>query len=191
MGPSAIATLHARCDAGDEDARWVVAARTGDADAILRLLARHRPPLVRLLTGVAGDLATAEDLAQEAFLLAFRHLGQLRDPARFYPWVRRLALRHALHRLRRRREVASEAALEPDTPADPIRRAETRLAVHAVLQRLPVELRVTLILREMEQLDYQEIADALKIPLGTVRSRLFAARKQFKQMWRELEEGEC
>jgi RNA polymerase sigma-70 factor, ECF subfamily len=190
MGPSAIAALHARCDAGDEDARWVAAARAGDADATLRLLARHRPPLVRLLTGVAGDLATAEDLAQEAFLLALRHLGQLRDPARFYPWVRRLALRHAMHRLRQRREVTREEAVEPDVPLDPIRRAETRLAVHEVLGRLPVELRVTLVLRELEQLEYQEIADALKIPVGTVRSRLFAARRQFKSLWRELEEGE-
>jgi RNA polymerase sigma-70 factor (ECF subfamily) len=188
---SATAVLPGAGDPGSADeARWVAAARAGDAGATLRLLNRCRPPLLRLLTGVTGDLALAEDLAQEAFLQAFRHLGQLRDVSRFYPWVRRTALRLAIHRLRRRREMTVEWPAETEPGIDPARRAETRLAVQAVLGALPVELRVTLVLRELEQLDYEEIAEALAIPVGTVRSRLFNARQRFKRLWREMEESQ-
>jgi RNA polymerase sigma-70 factor, ECF subfamily len=187
---SATAVLPIAGDSGSADeARWVAAARTGDASATLRLLNRCRPPLLRLLTGVTGDLGLAEDLAQDAFLQAFRRLGQLRDPTRFYPWVRRTALRLAMHRLRQRREVTVEWPVEAESGVDPARRAETRLAVQAALGALPIELRVTLVLRELEQLDYEEIAEALGIPVGTVRSRLFNARQRFKRLWREMEEG--
>ena len=190
MAPSATAVLQIQEADGAAEARWVAAARAGDPEAALRLLTRYRPPLLRLLTGLTGDLATAEDLVQESFLQAFRCLAQLRDPAAFYPWVRRLALRHALRRLRQRREVTVDAVIEPDSSADPLRQAETRLAVHAVLALLPLDLRVTLMLRELEQLDYQEIAEALRIPVGTVRSRLFAARQRFKLLWEEMEAEE-
>jgi RNA polymerase sigma-70 factor, ECF subfamily len=183
------AALPLHCTPTDaDDARWVAAARVGDAEGTLRLLSRHRPPLLRLLAGVTGDLALAEDLAQEAFLQALRHLGQLRDPSLFYPWVRRMALRLALQRLRGQREVAYEWVAAAESTADPVRRAETRLAVQAVLGALPVDLRVTLVLREMEQLDYEEIAEALAIPVGTVRSRLFTARQRFRRLWLEMEE---
>jgi DNA-directed RNA polymerase specialized sigma24 family protein len=74
MTPSATAVLQIQEADGAADARWVIAARTGDPDATLRLLNRYRPPLLRLLTGLAGDLATAEDLVQESLLQAFRRL---------------------------------------------------------------------------------------------------------------------
>jgi RNA polymerase sigma-70 factor (ECF subfamily) len=186
MASSAAVTLFAR-EGGSEDAAWVLAARAGDADATLRLLARHRPPLVRLLTGVTGDLATAEDAAQEALLQALRCLGQLREPALFYPWLRRLALRHALRRLRRHRDLPLDAHDAPPDAIDPARLAETRLTVRAVLGALPVELRATLVLREVEQLSYEEIAEAMGVPVGTVRSRLFAARRHFRERWMAME----
>lgn len=171
-----------------ESAEWVVAARRGDSEAILKLLRLYRPPLVRLLTGIMADAALAEDVAQDAFLQAFRSLQQLRDPVAFYPWVRRLATREALRALRRRLHAVED--LHPATEgADPAHQAETRIAVGFVLGQLPPEQRAVLVLREMEQLDYQEIADTLAVPVGTVRSRLFTARERFRALWRELEEG--
>jgi RNA polymerase sigma-70 factor, ECF subfamily len=190
---SSVQTLsHTCCETlPAEDARWVAAARSGDADATLRLLARYRPFLVRLLAGIVGDWAAAEDLAQETFLKAFRSLGQLRDPARFYPWVRRLAVRLALREVRGRREVPLEDAFIPACPATgegyAMSGIDTRLAVHEVLARVPPDLRITLVLRELEGLDYAEIAETLEIPVGTVRSRLFAARERFRVLWREGE----
>src|SRR5207244_2465792 len=121
MTPSATAVLQIQEADGAAEAHWVAAARAGDPDATLRLLNRYRPPLLRLLTGLTGDLATAEDLVQEALLQAFRCLAQLRDPAAFYPWVRRLALRHALRRLRQRREVHFDAAIALNSHTDTLR----------------------------------------------------------------------
>jgi RNA polymerase sigma-70 factor (ECF subfamily) len=165
----------------------VVAARRGDSQAILQLLRFFRPPLVRLLTGITADPALAEDVAQEAFLQAFRSLAQLREPGAFYPWVRRLATREAVRALRRK--PATTAELDPQASGvDPARQAETRIAVQLVLGQLPVELRAVLVLREMEQLDYQEIAEALGVPLGTIRSRLHTARERFRELWSALEE---
>lgn len=188
MGPSATVTIYRQADRDDEVARWVVAARDGSSDAMLRLLARFRPPLLRLLVGLAGDLATAEDLAQEALLQAFRRIRQVRDPAAFYPWLRRLALRHAVRVLRGRRESPLAEPCVDLYTTDPLPGLETRLAVEAVLRALPVEQRVTLLLREVEGLDYGEIATTLGIPVGTVRSRLFAARRQFRAAWQAMEE---
>jgi RNA polymerase sigma-70 factor (ECF subfamily) len=189
MGPTATVTIHRHTDAADEEARWVAAARDGCADAMLRLLARYRPPLLRLMVGVAGDMATAEDLAQEALLQAFRQIRQVRDPHSFYPWLRRLALRQALRRLGRRRETPIADAPDSAHSVDPLRGLETRLAVEEVLRALPVDLRVTLLLREVEGLEYSEIAATLGIPVGTVRSRLFAARRQFRDRWQAMEES--
>ena len=168
----------------DPQREWVVAARAGNEQAILWLLQEYRPPLVRLLTGVLGDAAAAEDAAQDALLHALRHLHQLRDPAAFYPWLRRAAVRIAL-RQRPRAEAATE------TPAHfrpgPSAVVETRVLVAQILASLPAELRAVLVLREMEQLDYQEIAGLLDVPIGTVRSRLFAARARFRDAWLEMD----
>lgn len=182
------ATPHEAPAAHAEVGEWVLAARAGNSEAILKLLRLYRPTLVRLLTGITADAALAEDVAQEAFLQAFRSLKQLRDPLAFYPWVRRLATREALRSLRRRPHTVDG----PDAGAtgpDPAQQAETRIAVECVLEQLPAEQRAVLVLREMEQLDYQEIADTLGLPVGTVRSRLFTARERFRALWRGLEEG--
>jgi RNA polymerase sigma-70 factor, ECF subfamily len=173
----------ARSEASEIEA-WVVAARRGEDDAILSLLRRYRPPLVRVLTGVTGDEAAAEDAAQEAFLKAFRSLDQLKEPKAFYSWLRRLAVRQVLRR--RPSEEPLEDALEQlDPRRGPAETIETRLFVQGVLARLPVELRTTLVLREIEQMDYREIAEAMEVPVGTVRSRLNSARERFRKVWRE------
>jgi RNA polymerase sigma-70 factor, ECF subfamily len=175
-----------------EERRWVAGARAGDEEAIRRLLARYRPPLVRLLTGVLADAAAAEDVTQESLLHALRHLHQLRDDGSFYPWLRRQALRAALRLRNRRRELPEEAPEAAAVGADVAAEVEHRLAVQRALAKLSPDHRAVLVLREMEQLDYAEIAEALGVPVGTVRSRLFAARERFRAIWNEsndLDEG--
>ena len=173
----------ARSEAGEIEA-WVAAARRGEEDAILSLLRRYRPPLVRVLTGVTGDEGAAEDAAQEAFLKAFRSLDQLKEPKAFYSWLRRLAVRQALRR-RTADEPLEDAAEQLDMRRGPAETIETRLFVQGVLARMPVELRTTLVLREIEQMDYREIAEAMDVPVGTVRSRLNSARERFRKLWGE------
>lgn len=169
-----------------EEARWVARAQAGDAAAQRWLLGRYRARIVRLAAHVLRGEADAEDVAQEAFVQAFRHLSSLRrDGASFGPWLRRIAVRRCLDRLRR-------AGRRLEAPADEARegadrggeaRADTRLLVEALLDKLSAPLRAALVLRECEGLDYDEIADILRVPVGTVRSRLHAARAQFRALW--------
>lgn len=173
------------CSPEEEETRLAAQAAAGSEPAIALLLARHRPGLLRLAFGMTGDLALAEDIVQESFILVFRELRGLRRPASFYPWLRRLAVRKAL-REKRRWRVVSLPAEEPEN-AGPAGTTETRVAVWQVLGAIPPPLRVVLILREMEQLEYREIAAELRIPVGTVRSRLHCAREQFRRAWQAAE----
>ena len=170
-----------------EEARWVARAQAGDAAGQRWLLERYRTRMVRLAAYVLrGEAADAEDVAQEAFVQVFRHLGALRgDGAGFAPWLRRIVVRRCLDHLRR-------AGRGRDMPADRGREqravestagTDTRLLVETLLDQLTPPLRATLVLRECEGLDYDEIAQTLRVPVGTVRSRLHAARAQFRALW--------
>lgn len=130
---------------------------------------------------VLADPADAEEVAQDAYLRAYRRLDQLRDPARFRAWVGRIAFRLALNRRRARlrqlaRETAWRDARPEPAPAPPDRAALARLP--AEVDRLPEKLRAVVLLSAVEDLDAAEIAALLDIPAGTVRSRLHLARKR-------------
>lgn len=174
-----------------EEARWVARAQAGDAAGQRWLLERYRTRMVRLAAHVLrGEAADAEDVAQEAFVQAFRHLGALRgDGAGFAPWLRRIVVRRCLDHLRRAgrgREAPADRGREPHG-ADSAARTDTRLLVETLLDQLTPPLRATLVLRECEGMDYDEIAEALRVPVGTVRSRLHAARAQFRALWLAVE----
>ncbi len=169
-----------------EEARWVLRARAGDAAGQRWLLARYRVRMVRLAAHVLRHEADAEDVAQEAFVQAFRHLGALRgDGAAFAPWLRRIVVRRCLDHLRRpvyRREASADEARDR-AEAGGAARTDTRLLVEMLLDKLSPPLRAVLVLRECEGMDYDEIAGVLGVPVGTVRSRLHAARAQFRTLW--------
>jgi len=172
-----------------EEAAWVARARAGDEAAFRWLLARYRARVVRLAAhilrrdGESGG--EAEDVAQEAFLRAFRRLPSFRGEGRFSAWLFGIAVRLCLDRRRSARwtrELPEEAA-PPPSPSSPAGAADTRLLVEALLGRLSPPMRAALVLREMEGLDYDEIAATLGVPVGTVRSRLHSARAQFRALW--------
>ncbi len=169
-----------------EEARQVARARTGDADAVRWLLGRYRPRAVRLAAHVLRRRPDeAEDVAQEAFVRAFRGLAQLRGDGGFGPWLLRIVVRLCLDRQRRAhwtREAPPDAVAEAAAPSSQDA-VDTRLLVEALLDRLTPPMRAALVLREIEGLEYHEIADALGVPVGTVRSRLNAARAQFRALW--------
>jgi len=169
-----------------EEARWVARAQAGDAAGQRWLLERYRTRMVRLAAHVLRGEADAEDVAQEAFVQAFRHLNALRgEGAAFVPWLRRIVVRRCLDHLRRpthQREV-SEGEARDWAEAGSAARVDTRLLVEALLDRLTPPLRAALVLRECEGMDYEEIALLLRVPVGTVRSRLHAARAQFRLLW--------
>jgi RNA polymerase sigma-70 factor (ECF subfamily) len=179
-----------------EETQYVSRARTGDADAIRWLLGRYRPRAVRLAAHILRQRPEeAEDIAQEAFVRAFRSLPQLRGDGGYGPWLYRIVVRLCLDRQRRahwNREVSPETkpveTAAFDLPAGDA--VDTRLLVTMLLDRLTPPLRAALVLREIEGLEYDEIAQTLGVPVGTVRSRLHSARAQFRALWTDALEDD-
>ncbi|MCS6776582.1 MAG: sigma-70 family RNA polymerase sigma factor [Chloroherpetonaceae bacterium] len=162
----------------------------GDERAIRWVLQRYRDRVVRLAAHVLHNPREAEDVAQEAFVKAFRQIGQFRGDSGFYAWLYRIVINLCLDRMRRKYVTAEmpldEAVASPAVAALPD--MEQRLAVAQVLNSLSPPMRAALVLREVEGLEYAEIARVLHIPIGTVRSRLNAAREQFRRRWAALHE---
>jgi len=178
-----------------EEREWVRRCRQGDEAAFRDLMRRYRGRALFLASQILRDRTEAEDVVQEAFLRVFRSIGKFREEASFYSWLYRIVVNLCMDR-GRRAPVRRTVDLDPDqdlsdavaSPAHAEAEAvETRLQVHALLAQLGDDLRVTLLLREIAGLGYAEIAEQLGVPIGTVRSRLSAAREQFRRLWEQME----
>ena len=182
--------MEATMDIGLREAAWACRARTGDAEAMERLVELHRLGLRRMTTNLLRDAHLAEDVVQEAFLKAFRELPKLRDDASFKSYLYRIAARLCIDRLRRAHPVLPIEGQRGERPCAPTATnvLETMM-VERVLARLPADARVIIVLREIEELSYEEIAEVLGIPLGTVRSRLHGARERFRVLWTRMLEA--
>ena len=163
------------------------------ADAALRALPMeerfekeampHSNDIFRTALRVVGDRGRAEDVAQEAFVRAFRNLKSFRGESRFYTWLYHIVVRVCLDRRKLARWRFEAPAESLDVAVEQTPAADERMVVEMLLDRLSPPIRAALVLRELEGLEYEEIAQVLEIPIGTVRSRLSAARKQFRAMW--------
>jgi RNA polymerase sigma-70 factor (ECF subfamily) len=145
---------------------------------------------VTLAYQMMGNLEDAEDVAQEAFVRVFQAIPRFRGQASFSTWLYRIVTNLCLgSRRRRKATVALDAVREPRASDSPSRQVTEALLTRQVLGAMAPELRAILLLRDQEGLSYTEIAEALRLPLGTVRSRLSKARTAFRQMWRKLSES--
>ena len=167
--------------AGAEDKVLIEQAQKGDREAFSELVCRHRIGVITVVYRMVGDADLAEDAAQVAFIRAWEHLPRFTLRTTFKSWLYRIAVNAAIDSLRR--EKPSQA-LDDLQLASPDEKAETALErqehirqVRAAVLSLPEACRAVLILREYEELSYQEIAETLEIPNGTVMSRLAYARK--------------
>ena len=141
------------------------------------LVRAHERLVFGLARGVLGDPAEAEDVAQDVFLRAYRKLGGLRDRQKFRAWVARMSIRLALNRRRGlRRALLRDAEWLRGGP--PPVAADTDIALRQAIARLPHKLRSVLLLCAVEGMDAAEAARILRVPDGTVRSRLHLARKR-------------
>jgi len=173
-----------------EDLRLLDECARGVPEAYRELLSRHRRSAVMLAFQMLGDAEDAEDVAQEAFVRVFQAIPQFRRQASFSTWLYRIVTNLCLGRRRRRRPVLElETLAEPVSEENPSRQVTEGLLARQVLDELPAALRAVLVLREQEGLSYREIATALGVPVGTVRSRLSKARIAFRDRWKELAEG--
>jgi len=177
-------------DTGMSERQLIERAQTGDTEAFGDLVGRHMRRTYYAALGLLGSHDDALDLSQEAFARAFNARKKL-DPERpFYPWLyqilRRLcfnALRNQAARVRKLREAAhwleqdaSHRSIASD-PAAQVERKEMRDRIERAIGQLPAHEREILVMREFEELRYREIAELLGIPVGTVMSRLYAARR--------------
>ena len=177
-----------------EETRQIGRARNNDPSAIDWLLSRYRARVIRLASHILRRPDEAEDVAQEAFVKAFRNLNSYRDEGAFYTWLYRIVVRACLDRRNtarwRREEPIGDEELDRVQTDNVIEDLETRIVAERLMQRLSPSLRATLVLRELEGLEYSEIAKVVGVPIGLVRWRLHTARKQFQELWQEAEGGQ-
>lgn len=161
----------------DEDAGLVAAARAGNRAALDALLRRHHDRLYAVCRRVTGSDADAADALQNALVAVVRGLPGFDGRSRFSTWVHRIAINAALDEVRRRsRRPVATGDLPDGDPDDSIERVAGRLDADAALRRLSPEHRAAVVLRDVCDLDYAEIAEVLQLPAGTVRSRIARGR---------------
>ena len=181
----------------DPDRATVYEARSGHAGAFERLVMQYQVRLVNYAAALVGDAGGGEDVAQEAFVRAWRGLGGFRGESSFKTWLYRIAANVARTHLERRGRQAPVFGRSLDDETGPPPGAEaaapetdaetalvTREAIDRALAELPEELRLALVLRDVEGLDYKEIASVTAAPIGTVESRIFRARRRMRALLR-------
>lgn len=186
----------------DIDQQLVVRAQQGEKHAFELLVAKYQRKLLRLISRLVRDPAEAEDVAQEAFIKAYRALPQFRGDSAFYTWLYRIGVNTAKNYLvsQGRRPPSStekdneeaetfddaDALRDINTPESILLSKEIATTVNAAMAKLPEELRTAISLREIEGLSYDEISEVMNCPIGTVRSRIFRAREAIAAELRPL-----
>jgi RNA polymerase sigma-70 factor (ECF subfamily) len=174
-------------DQRGDDRQLVAAAQAGDRRALETLLGRHYDRVHAVCRRIAGSSRDADDAAQEAMISIVRGLPRFDGRSQFSTWVYRIATNAALDELRRRRRrpvlaVVDDEGLPPDV-VDPraqrtVEASVDRMTIDAALDTLPEDFRVAVVLRDVADLDYGEIAEAVGVPVGTVKSRIARGRSQ-------------
>jgi RNA polymerase sigma-70 factor, ECF subfamily len=187
------------------DLSLVRRVQRGDKGAFDALVLKYQHKVVKLVMRYVRNPAEAEDVAQEAFIKAYKALPQFRGDSAFYTWLYRIAINTAKNAVvsRDRSPIDYDLDLQnPDesydmqgrlkdaeTPEGLVLTEEIRGTVNSAIDALPEDLRTAIVLRELEGLSYEEIAAAMECPVGTVRSRIFRAREAIDRRLREVFEG--
>jgi RNA polymerase sigma-70 factor (ECF subfamily) len=184
------------------DRQLVERAQRGDKQAFGLLVQKYQRKLARLLSRFIRDPAEVEDVAQEAFIKAYRALPAFRGDSAFYTWLYRIGINTAknyLMALGRRAPTSTEVEAEEaegfdegeqlrdiNTPESILLSKEIAQTVNATIEKLPEELRTAIQLREIDGMSYEDIAKVMDCPIGTVRSRIFRAREAVAEQLRPL-----
>jgi RNA polymerase sigma-70 factor, ECF subfamily len=187
------------------DLGLVQRVQRGDKTAFDLLVLKYQHKVIKLVMRYLRDPADAEDVAQEAFIKAYRALPQFRGDSAFYTWLYRIAINTAKNALvsRDRNPVEFDLDLQSieesqsmqgrladdETPERLLLTEEIRTTVNSAIEALPEDLRTAIVLRELEGLSYEDIAQAMDCPVGTVRSRIFRAREAIDRSLSEVFEG--
>jgi len=176
----------------EDDTQLVKASQNGDEDAFAILVQRHQRRVFTTVLRMLQDYEEASEITQEAFLAAWLGLPSFRGAARFATWLYRIAYHCALKQLeRRKRERSLRAAIQAEQILEEVnkqKQAEDILELRARqamvrehLEKLPTRYRIVLILRHLQEMTYEEMADILTMPIGTIKTHLFRARHLLKE----------
>jgi RNA polymerase sigma-70 factor, ECF subfamily len=187
------------------DMGLVLRVQKGDKTAFDLLVRKYQHKVVKLVSRYMRDTADAEDVAQEAFIKAYRALPRFRGDSAFYTWLYRIAINTAKNAIAARdrspidfdldlQNVEESSSMQarladPETPESLLQTEEIRATVNQAIEALPEDLRTAIVLRELEGLSYEDIAQAMDCPVGTVRSRIFRAREAIDGRLSEVFEG--
>ena len=187
--------------AQDSDQQLVERVQSGDKRAFDLLVLKYQHKIIAVVHRYVRDSADVQDVVQEAFIKAYRALENFRGESAFYTWMYRIAVNTAKNHLisRGRRPPATDVDIDDaehfsgndylqdkDTPEDSLLCDQLQQAVEKSIEQLPEDLRTAITLREMEGLSYEEIADIMDCPVGTVRSRIFRAREAIDKVIKPL-----
>jgi RNA polymerase sigma-70 factor (ECF subfamily) len=184
------------------DQLLVERVQRGDKKAFELLVSKYQRKLLRLVSRLVHDQAEAEDVVQEAFIKAYRAMANFRGDSAFYTWLYRIGINTAKNYLvtqGRRAPTSTDADIEEaetfvdadglrdiNTPESLLATKQIAATVNSAMASLPEELRNAITLRELEGLSYDEIAEVMSCPIGTVRSRIFRAREAIADKLRPL-----
>ncbi|HEY5666985.1 MAG TPA: RNA polymerase sigma factor RpoE [Gammaproteobacteria bacterium] len=186
---------------GSSDQALVQRVKQGDRSAFDLLVAKYQHKILNLIMRYVKDPSEAMDVAQEAFLKAYRAVPSFRGDSAFYTWLYRIAINTAKNHLvaAKRRpaslgfDLSDSEAFEPfavlrdmDSPEHLALTDEIGEVINQAVEALPVELRTAILLREIEGMSYEEIAQTMECPVGTVRSRIFRAREAIDKKLKPL-----
>jgi RNA polymerase sigma-70 factor, ECF subfamily len=189
----------------ESDQVLVERVQAGDKKAFDLLVSKYHQRVIRLISRLVRNPAEVEDIAQEAFIKAYRSIGQFRGDSAFYTWLYRIAVNSAKNALMasNRRPIPMsdlmksdeneegeawpvESAIDFQTPEALLASRQVAQTVDAAIESLAEDLRTAIMLREIEGLTYEEIAEAMNCPIVTVRSRIFRARETIAKQLRPL-----
>ncbi|NLZ11883.1 RNA polymerase sigma factor RpoE [Neopusillimonas aromaticivorans] len=189
----------------DVDAELVARVQRGDKRAFDLLVLKYQRKIMRLLSRMIREPSEVEDVAQEAFIKAYRALPQFRGDSAFYTWLYRIAINTARNwQAANSRRPAGSSIVETDdnetfdqidnltdisTPESLMASRQVVDTVNAAIDALPEDLRTAIVLREIEGLSYEDIAQTMNCPIGTVRSRIFRAREAIAAQLRPVLEA--
>jgi RNA polymerase sigma-70 factor (ECF subfamily) len=183
------------------DQLLVERVQKGDKHAFDLLIRKYQHRIVSLVSRYVSDSSEAQDVAQEAFIKAYRAIGRFRGDSAFYTWLYRIAINTAKNWIvaRNRRPPStdidavdaeqyamSNRLQETSTPENELLREEIERTVYGTIAGLPEDLRTAIMLREMDGMSYEEIATTMECPIGTVRSRIFRAREAIDEKLKPL-----
>jgi RNA polymerase sigma-70 factor, ECF subfamily len=179
----------------EHDRRLILRAQGGDASAFRDLVERHQRRVFAIALGLVRDEQDAREIAQEAFLRVHKGLAQFHGGSSFFTWLYRIVTNLSIDLMRKpsRREAELHFAIEGDEaestllpaadvdPYDAVRRGQLSLRIQVALEQLPPYHRGVILMREVEGMSYEEMAEAMQVSKGTIMSRLFHARKKLQR----------